>query len=80
MSQTHHTLFNVSVSPYGCITHSQDRAGVSKLEKLYSLGLNLAYTAPEQLRKKNRNHSFAQALLDMVWINKQKNGHESSLD
>lgn len=52
MSQTHRTLFNVSVSPYGCITHSQDTAGVSKLEKLYSLGLILVYTVLEQLRKK----------------------------
>ena len=45
-------LFNMSVSPYGCITRSQDTAGVSKLEKLYSLGLILVCTVLEQLRKK----------------------------
>lgn len=69
MSQTHHTLFNVSVSPYGCITHSQDRAGVSKLEKLYSLGLNLAYTAPEQLRKKKKKiETIHLPKLCLIWF------------
>lgn len=73
MSQTHHTLLNVSVSPYGCITHSQDTAGVSKLEKRHSLGLILVYTASVQLRRKKkiRNHSSAQVLLSVVLINKK---------
>jgi len=58
----------VSVSPYGCITHSQDTAGVSKLEKLYSLGLILVYTAPEQLRKKKKIETIHLPKFCLMWF------------